>query len=158
MSGILSHPEYLHVLLNPIPVYGLACGLFALMLGFVMKSRPARIVALALVSLSAASAWPVSHFGEKAYDNVMMAADDAGVRWMDDHKARAEKVIIVFYALAILALAAIVLPLKWPHADLPLSCAALATAIAVLAMAGWIAYAGGRIRHSEFRAEAKASE
>jgi len=45
-SEHLSSPEYLHVLLNPLPVYGLAMGLIGLIVAFFLKSRPAQIVAL----------------------------------------------------------------------------------------------------------------
>ncbi len=38
------HPDYLHVLLNPIPVYGLAMGIIALLVAFALRSRPARVV------------------------------------------------------------------------------------------------------------------
>ena len=54
----LSHPEYLHVLLNPLPVYGLAVGAFGLVIALISRSRAARVTALALVLISGVSAWP----------------------------------------------------------------------------------------------------
>jgi hypothetical protein len=39
----LEQPEYIHVLINPLPVYGLAMGLIGLMIGLVLRSREARI-------------------------------------------------------------------------------------------------------------------
>lgn len=145
------HPDYLHVLLNPIPVYGLAMGVIALLVAFALRSRPARVVALIVICLSAAAAWPVWHYGEQAYDDVMMITDKEGTGWMDEHRSRAEKLIVAFYALAALSLAALLLPLKKSRADLPLSVATLVCAALVLGIGGWIAYAGGRIRHEEFR-------
>jgi hypothetical protein len=145
------HPDYLHVLLNPVPVYGLVMGMIALAMAFVLRSRAARTVALVLICLSSAAAWPVYHYGEKAYDDVMMIADDEGISWMDEHKRRAEKLIVAFYALAALALAALVVPGKWPRTEIPLSSLTLVFAVAVLGAGGWIAYAGGRIHHQEFR-------
>jgi hypothetical protein len=153
------HPDYLHVLLNPVPIYGLAMGIIALASAFVLRSRAARMVALILICLSSAAAWPVYHYGEKAYDDVMMIADDEGTTWMDEHQRRAENLIVAFYALAGLALAALVMPCKWPRSDIPLSSLTFVLAVAVLGAGGWIAYAGGRIRHSEFRsAKPPASE
>ena len=35
----LGDPEYLHVLLNPLPVYGLAMGLLGLVIALVSRSR-----------------------------------------------------------------------------------------------------------------------
>ena len=62
----LRQPEYIHVLLNPLPVYGLLMGLIGLVLALILKSRRAQIATLALVFISSASAWPVYEFGEHA--------------------------------------------------------------------------------------------
>ena len=147
-------PEYLHILLNPLPVAGVLMGLIGLIVAFALRSRPARVVALSIVLLSSAIAWPAWYFGEKAYDDVMMIADDPGSKWMDEHRSRAEKMVVVFYVLAALSLAAIVVPVKWPRSDVPLSGATLVVAVVALAAGAYIAYAGGRIRHSEFRSGA----
>ena len=40
----LRQPEYIHVLINPLPVYGLAMGLIGLVIAFFLKSRPAQVV------------------------------------------------------------------------------------------------------------------
>jgi hypothetical protein len=52
----LNSPEYMHVLLNPIPVYGLAIGVAGLLLAVIARSRPAIVVGLTLVFLSGLSA------------------------------------------------------------------------------------------------------
>ncbi len=147
----LQQPEYVHVLLNPLPVYGLAMGLLALIIALFFRSRPARIAALVLISASAASAWPVAHYGEEGYDRVLAMEDEEGGAWLKAHMERAEEYEGVFYALAVLALATIVVPIKWPRADLPLAITTLVVAVAALGLGGWIAYAGGKVRHSEFR-------
>ena len=46
----LEQPEYLHVLINPLPVYGLAMGVIGLIIGLVLRSREARTGAFALIS------------------------------------------------------------------------------------------------------------
>src|ERR1051325_12198244 len=66
----LRQPEYIHVLINPLPVYGLATGLIGLLAALLLRSRPAEIATLILVLITAASAWPVYEFGEQAYDRV----------------------------------------------------------------------------------------
>jgi hypothetical protein len=35
----LEQPEYIHVLINPLPVYGLAMGLVGLSIGLALRSR-----------------------------------------------------------------------------------------------------------------------
>jgi len=64
---------------------------------------------------------------------------------------RAEKTIGTFYFLAALALASLLVPLKWPRAGLPLTAVTLAVAVACAAIAIYIAEAGGQVRHPEFR-------
>ena len=45
----LKQPEYIHVLINPLPVYGLAMGLIGLILGLMLRSREARSGGFALI-------------------------------------------------------------------------------------------------------------
>jgi hypothetical protein len=152
-SQHLNAPEYMHVLLNPLPVYGLAMGFIALLGALIWRNRGARIAALALIFVSGISAWPVRQYGEAAYDRVKAMADTAGDQWLDEHMARGEKLICAFYVLAALATAGMVLPVKWPRTVVPLGIATLVLAAANLGIGGYIAYAGGHIRHKEFRFE-----
>ena len=147
----LRQPEYIHVLINPLPVYGLAMGLLGLIIAFFLKSRPAQIVALIIVLITAASAWPVYEFGEQAYDRVLSMADEPGQAWLDEHQDRAEKLIYFFYAVALLAAVALVAPRKWPRSATPLVIAVILLSAVTLGLGGYIAYAGGKIRHREFR-------
>jgi D-alanyl-D-alanine dipeptidase len=66
----LRQPEYVHVLLNPLPVYGLLISWIALIAALISKSRRAHIVTLILVFITSISAWPVYEFGEEGYDRV----------------------------------------------------------------------------------------
>lgn len=147
----LRQPEYIHVLLNPLPVYGLAVGLLGLIVAFFLRSRPAQIATLVVVLISAASAWPVYEFGEQAKDRVLSMENEVGDAWLEEHQDRAEDLIWLFYALAILSAAAIVAPVKWPRSATPLVIAAILLSVVTLGCGGYIAYAGGRIRHREFR-------
>lgn len=147
----LRQPEYIHVLLNPLPVYGLAMGVVGLIVALFLKSRPAHIVALIIVLICAASAWPVYEFGEQAYDRVLSMADEPGQAWLDEHMDRAETLIYFFYALAVLAAAAIAMPIKWPRSATSLVIAVILLGLTTLGCGGYIAYAGGKIRHREFR-------
>ena len=82
----LKQPEYIHVLINPLPVYGLAMGLIGLIIGLMLRSREARIGAFALILIAAASAWPTFHYGQQGYDRVKGMADSEGQKWLDEHK------------------------------------------------------------------------
>src|SRR5438105_186474 len=96
----LSDPEYLHVLINPLPVYGLAIGVLALALALILRNQRVTIAALVLVFICALSAWPTYHYGEAGYDRVKAMSDPAGEEWLDEHMARGEKMIWLFYVLS----------------------------------------------------------
>jgi len=144
-------PEYIHVLLNPIPVYGLAAGLIGLIAALLLRSRRAQIASMIIILLAGIAAWPVFEFGEQAYDRVVSMSDEPGQAWLDEHMYRAEHLIYVFYALAALSAAAVVAPIKWPRSATALAVAVLVLGLANLGAGGYIAYAGGKIRHREFR-------
>src|SRR5881394_3777905 len=99
----LQQPEYIHVLLNPLPVYGLLVGWVGLIIGLVLRSRPAQIATLSLVLLSSISAWPVYEFGEQGYDRVLSMTDEPGGAWLEEHQHRGEQLIYFFYVLAVLS-------------------------------------------------------
>ena len=89
--------------------------------------------------------------GERSYDRVLSMSDDDGQAWLKAHEDRAEDLIWCFYAVALLSLAAIAVPTKFPRSAVPLALATLLFGIVVFGMGGYIAYAGGKIRHREFR-------
>jgi hypothetical protein len=147
----LQQPEYLHVLLNPLPVYGLAVGLFGLVAALYLGTRGGQITALVLIFACAAAAWPVAHYGEAAESRVLAVADEDGAAWLKAHAQRAESLVYLFYALALLSAAAIFIPKKWPNTARSLAWATLVLALVSLGAGSYIAAAGGKIRHREFR-------
>ena len=149
----LRQPEYIHVLLNPLPVYGLLVGWVGLVIGLALRSRRAQIATLTLVLLSSISAWPVYEFGEQGYDRVLSMTDEDGEAWLDEHMHRAQDLIWVFYVLAALSAFAIAAPIKWPKSSMPLAVAVILLGAVTLGSGAYIAYAGGRVRHREFRNE-----
>jgi disulfide bond formation protein DsbB len=153
LNQILRQPEYVHVLINPLPLYGLSMGLIGLIIALLLRSRPAKIVALAIILVGAGAAWPAAEFGEQAYDRVLTMTDEDGHAWLDEHQHRADQLIYFFYVLAVLAATAVFAPIKWPKSSAPLAVAVLLFGGVVLGMGGYIAYAGGKIRHREFRNE-----
>ena len=149
----LRQPEYFHVLINPLPIYGLFLSWVGLIIALFLRSRRAQIATLALVLISSTSAWPVYEFGQQAYDRVLSMADPDGQAWLDEHQDRAEDLIYIFYALAVLSAIAIAAPMKWPKSSVPLAIATILLGAVTLGTGGYIAYAGGKIRHREFRNE-----
>jgi len=147
----LRQPEYIHVLLNPLPVYGLAVALVGLIVALFLRSRPAQIATLIIVLICAASAWPVYEFGEQAKDRVLSMENEVGGAWLEEHQDRAEDLIWLFYALAVLSVAALFAPRIWPRSSTLLVIAVVLLGVGTLGAGGYIAFAGGKIRHREFR-------
>src|SRR5579871_1375167 len=148
---LLQQPEYVHVLLNPMPVYGMASGILALIVALVLRSRPAQITAFVLIIVAALSVWPVMEYGERGYDRVYSMSNTEGQQWLDEHMHRADIGAWFFYVTAAVAAVALVLPKFKPRTQLPLAVAALLFALASLRVGAWISRAGGQVRHSEFR-------
>ena len=138
----LEQPEYIHVLINPLPVYGLAMGVIGLIIGLVLRSREARAGAFSLILIAAVSAWPTLHVGQQGYDRVKAMADSEGQKWLEEHKHRGEQLIYVFYALGALALVSIAVEWKRPKAALLLAITTLVLATGALGVGGCIARPG----------------
>src|SRR6266536_3104896 len=157
MNTFLQHlrdPEYMHVLLNPLPVYGLTFGTLALVLALFLRNYRVSVAALVLVFVGAISAWPVYQYGESAYDRVKSMSDPAGEQWLDEHMARGEKMIWLFYVLAGVAAIGVGAVLKWPRTSFAITVGTLVLGGVTLGTGGYISYAGGHVRHREFRFEA----
>src|SRR5687768_14673916 len=97
---MLRRPEYIHVLINPLPIYLLASGMLALLIAWLLlRTRQAELLALWLIFFGGASAWPAFFFGQKGYNSVYLLADGDGQSALDEHRKRAEKGIYIYYAL-----------------------------------------------------------
>ena len=81
----------------------------------------------------------------------MTQTDQNGYAWLDAHAQRGERAAPAFYVLAAISALALALPWKLPKTALALNLLTLVATFAVLAIGIWVAYAGGQIRHREFR-------
>src|SRR3712207_1045544 len=151
MSARFTSAEYLHVILNPLPVYGLAVGLLGLLIALFLRAPAARITALVIICISALAAWPVYQTGERSEDRVLPLLDDDGRQWLEEHERRGERLILLFYLAALLALSALLAERFAPRVAVSLAIATLVAAIASVTVGAYISAAGGRIRHREFR-------
>jgi len=147
----LRQPEYVHVLLHPLPIYGLAAGIFSLVLALVGRSRSGQAIALVLMLLAAASAWAVAHFGEEAFDRVHAMANGEAQKWLNWHAYLAERIIWVHYGVAALAALALAGLWKFPRLHRTALVLTMVAALAALGLGGFLAFVGGKIRHTEFR-------
>src|ERR1051325_3016584 len=115
----LRQAEYIHVLLNPLPLYATAMGVLALGIGLLMRSRQAQVVALIVVIVGCASAYPVLRYGQRGYDRVYAMSNPDAQRWLDVHMERAERFVYAFYVTVLVAIAALVAFKRFPKAATP---------------------------------------
>jgi peptidoglycan/LPS O-acetylase OafA/YrhL len=153
VSELLGQPEYLHVLVNPVLTHALPVAAAGLLLALLCGSSAGTRLALLLVLVCAAAAWPAVHYGRQGYDRVHAMADDTGADWLALHRYRAEQSVAIFYATALAALFSLTAAWKWAQGFKPLSWLTLLLAVAACAAAVRISLPAGKVRHREFRHE-----
>ncbi len=146
----LKQPEYVHVLLHPIPVYGLATALAAYLAGLAFKSRATQVVALTLMILTSASGWLVQHYGHEGEDRVETMITQKQKAWFAVHEERGERTAWMLYGTAAIAALTLVSSALFPKGLSFLSSATVLAGLASLLLGIWTSHAGGQIRHKEF--------
>ena len=147
----LRQPEYVHVVLHPLPIYGLAVGVLSLALALIFRNRGAQAIALVLIVLTAASAWLVAHYGHAAYDRAYALSNETAQKWLNWHQHLAETIVWVYYGTAALAAVALLGLRKYPRLHRVALGLTLVAALVAQGLGGFLAFVGGKIRHPEFR-------
>jgi hypothetical protein len=156
MTALLTTPEHVHVAVNHVPLIGLAFAGVPLLFAAVSRQRPVLWVGLFMVLISGAAMPVVTESGQHAADRfsdgkVAGGLDAAGEEWLAEHYERAETAAKLIYAVAAASIAGMAVLWKRPRATRVVAAVMLALcAVSVTALA-WVADAGGRIRHPEFR-------
>jgi hypothetical protein len=153
-TSSLDQPEYVHVVINHLPLGGLAVAMLALVIALATRVRAAIFIGLGLLGLMALSAWPVYHYGQAGYDRVLSMADEPGQKYLAYHQELAERWVFLYFITAGVAALGCAVGWKWPRTVVLSSVLALVFAGASLASGIVIAKAGGAIRHREFRSGA----
>lgn len=147
----LEQPEYVHVILNHLPLFGMAAGAFILGLSLALRRQGEVLAALVWIALVGLSTYPVVQSGHEGYDRVYAMSNTDAQAWLDVHADRAEKSEPLFYLTALVAIGALLTKKKWPKISTPLVYVSLFLSIVCVGLAGWVSQAGGQVRHSEFR-------
>jgi len=148
---LFSRPEYVHVLINHLPLTGLFAALLCLIGALITRKRAAIFLGLGLVSLFSFSAWPVYVYGEEGYDRVYSMADEDGDAYLQRHKELAERWIWLFYATGALAAGGVVAGWRWAKCLWPTGAGVAILAAISLVAGAVVADYGGKVRHREFR-------
>lgn len=151
MNDLLQKPEYLHTLLNHLPIVGLAVAGLALVIAIAAKSRGAVLGSFVLVAVMAASAWPVIQSGESAYNRIRAITDSESASLLKQHMLMADRWAWLYYLTALVAAVGVAVAWKRP-AKLRLAAIPVAALVAASLITGaTIAKLGGETRHAEFR-------
>lgn len=147
----LAQAEYWHVLIHPFPVLGMALAAPLLLFALAVRSRGAKEAGLVLIMLAALGAFTTVKIGQKAYDRVYKRIERESQQWLDIHMERAEDAQWAFYLTGLLAALALTASRRKPAWEERATLGALSGALLCSALGGWIAHAGGQVRHAEFR-------
>jgi hypothetical protein len=118
-----------------------------------MNNRSAIFIAMLMTTLLSASALPVMEYGEDGYDRVLAMADEEGTVWLKYHMQLADTWGKLYYLTAIIGMIAMVTGFFRPQQQRHLAFVLILCAVFSLMAGGFIADAGGKIRHREFRTD-----
>ena len=148
---------HVHLLVNHIPVLGVALGLVVLAAAAARHHTVVAKCALVLFVISALAAIPTYLTGEPAEELVESAAGDVEA-WVEPHEEAALISLVLVEGLGVLSIIGL-----WTSRHRPALARGVMASVLVLAAitAGsltWTANLGGQIRHSEIRGEPPSSQ
>ncbi len=148
---------HLHLILNHVPVIGMAFATAAMVYATVAKEPGVRRLALLAVVVAGLTAIPAFLTGEPAEHQIKSMSGVEQER-IEEHEEAADLAFWVAEVAAALALVTVSWPRLRRKESLPgLFLATLGAAVVVTALMGRAANLGGAIRHPEIRSDAAAS-
>ncbi len=132
----LRDPEYLHLLLEPLPLYGLAAGLIFLIVSQLAGESKSRLLALLLITASCASVWPYQELRRQATPRILATRDPALGPLIRTHTERRESCNWTYNAMAVLGAATLAARLAGKGKIL--QSLTIAGAIALLFLSIWL--------------------
>lgn len=151
VNELVGNPAHRHVLLNHLPITGLAVAAVVLAWGIFEDRWTSIVFGLSLCIVTSASAVLVMQSGDAAYPLLFERLDGHGQAWLDHHLFLAERYGRFLPVNALLAAVAIGFGARRPRWRRRLAIALLVTTSASLLATSIIAEAGGKVRHDEFR-------
>lgn len=100
-------PEYLHLLLEPLPLFGLGLGLTFLIVSFVFGEVRSRMLALVVICLSCASVWPYVDLRDKATPRILATRAPEFAPLIQAQTQRRKDWAWPYYAMAVFSLIAL---------------------------------------------------
>lgn len=92
-------PEYAHLLLESVPLYGLAFGVTFLVVAMVAGEGRSRLLALVVICVSCASVWPYVDLRRKATPRIIATRDAGYYQLIQEQTARRSDTASLFYLM-----------------------------------------------------------
>lgn len=150
-------PEHVHLMINHLPIVGFG-GVIVLLAYSVIRNEPHTLgLGLGAAVVLAIATSLVMWTGEEAHERFMFESvskfiDDTAPAWIEEHEERAEIAAVAAYAtggVALIGMIAAWFKVKWRRA---IGSIVLVMTLATTGLMGYVADAGGKINHPEFRA------
>lgn len=100
-------PEYLHLLLEPLPLYGLGLGLAFLVVAFMFGEVKSRMLALSIICASCVSVWPYNALRDKATPRILATRSPEFAPLIQQQTQRRRDWSWPYYGMALLSLTAL---------------------------------------------------
>ncbi|MEC7370943.1 MAG: hypothetical protein VX709_16750 [Pseudomonadota bacterium] len=153
MIELLYEPAYRHVVFNHVPIIGLLISCVVLLAGLAMRQVAVLRLGLLMIAATAGASVPVADFGDQAYPEIFGKLDGTGREWLDYHIYLADTWLPLLYLNSLLAIAAFIGGYWRRPFLIPMAAVVAVVTLPAIVMASWIGYAGGKIKHPEFRYE-----
>lgn len=99
----LRDPEYAHLLLESLPLFGIGAGLIFLCGALVFRENKSRLLALLLICVSSGSVWPYVSLREKAQARIIAMHDPSYAPLIREQTQRRTGAAWAFYSMALIS-------------------------------------------------------
>jgi hypothetical protein len=93
-------PEYAHLLLESVPLYGVGFGLVFLVIAYAAGEKKTRLLALVVMALSCASVWPYLELRTRATPRILATRDPAYGPLIQQQTRLRHETAWMYYAMA----------------------------------------------------------
>lgn len=104
----LRDPEYAHLLLESLPLFGIGAGLIFLCGSLVFREGKSRLLALLLICISSGSVWPYVELREKAEARIIAMHDPSYAPLIREQTKRRTSTAWAYYAMTLFGALALV--------------------------------------------------
>jgi uncharacterized membrane protein len=149
-------PAHLHLLLNHLPIVGLAFAVLSLIVSLALNNASMRRLSYILFVAVALTAIPAFLSGEPAEERIESIAPDAELQ-METHEEQGEIALWTSIAVGLLALIVLFVEVRKYQYAKTLALVLLLAGLGNLAFMYRVGNSGGEIRHTEIRSGASST-